>query len=366
MRGMDKQILPFASLSQRIQVDEQGWMHLLPAGEFRAKDGRPFDAPYWYTDADIAMRVIARFDAVKTKMVVDYEHQTLRSEQNGKPAPAAGWITALKWVDGLGLFGKVEWTATARAYIEADEYLYQSPVFSYLSNGEVFELYHVALTNFPALDDLDEVVAALSHRSIQQQTEQKTMDKALKELLSQLLGLGNDASESQITAALTLAIDKMTAGKGLAACNMTLDGYIKQQQSVTALSASIGELTPDPTQYVPIGMMAEVQKQVVSLSQKIAEKETKEAEQLVIAALADGRLLPAQKEWADGLIKTNIAALTGFLASAVPVAALTQTQTKGNPPEGQEKQGDLTETELAVCSQLGVSPADFLKTKEAK
>ncbi|NGF05909.1 protease, partial [Citrobacter freundii] len=36
-------------------VGDDGWCQLLPAGRFRARDGRPFDvADGWYMDAAIA------------------------------------------------------------------------------------------------------------------------------------------------------------------------------------------------------------------------------------------------------------------------------------------------------------------------
>ncbi len=79
------------------------------------------------------MEVILAIAILGTSMValpLDYEHQTLNSESNGQPAPAAGWATRFEWRPGAGLFAlDVQWTDRARQMIEAGEYRYISPVF---------------------------------------------------------------------------------------------------------------------------------------------------------------------------------------------------------------------------------------------
>lgn len=134
---------------------------LFPAGRFNAQDGRPKDAPAWIMTGTIAARLIAAFNARKNPMVVDYEHQTVLTKDNGKPAPAAGWVHGLEWREGKGLFAVgVKWTDAARASIQSDEYRYISPVFHYnRQTGEVIGLLNAALTNNPALDGMESAVA---------------------------------------------------------------------------------------------------------------------------------------------------------------------------------------------------------------
>ena len=71
-----------ASSASRIQ--------LLPAGSFRATDGRPLDVASWFMDAAQAEIIIQRMKSTPVDLVIDYDHQTLQKEQNGQPAPAAG------------------------------------------------------------------------------------------------------------------------------------------------------------------------------------------------------------------------------------------------------------------------------------
>lgn len=72
-------------------------VQLLPAGKFRAVDGRPDDTSQWYIDAELAVEVIERADVFENYFVIDYEHQTMLTAQNGQPAPAAGWFKKLEW-----------------------------------------------------------------------------------------------------------------------------------------------------------------------------------------------------------------------------------------------------------------------------
>lgn len=133
---------------------------ILPAGVFRAKDGRPAHLPGWKIDAEIAQRVIAASASVD-ELVIDYEHQTINAEKNGQPAPAAGWFRRMVWREGAGLFAvDVQWTDKARAMIAAKEYRYISPVFPYNAvTGEVQKIVGLGLTNNPALPGLANLAA---------------------------------------------------------------------------------------------------------------------------------------------------------------------------------------------------------------
>lgn len=65
-------------------------IQLLPAHDFRAKDGRPHGVSRWKINREIAAKLIRQMEQQHDKVVIDYEHQTLAAAKNGKPAPAAG------------------------------------------------------------------------------------------------------------------------------------------------------------------------------------------------------------------------------------------------------------------------------------
>src|SRR5574337_423937 len=131
---------------------------LLPAGEFRARDGRPKGLPAWKMGPESAARIIAILEDSNVRVPIDYEHQSLKANENGQPAPAAGWFKTAEWRDGDGLYATdVEWTEKARAMIQNGEYLYLSPVIAFdRDTGAITSLMGAALTNNPALDGLEE------------------------------------------------------------------------------------------------------------------------------------------------------------------------------------------------------------------
>jgi phage I-like protein len=307
-------------------------LQLLPAGEFAARDGRPGKGLAWRVDAAVAARLMEKAGGRKTPFVIDYEHQTLNSESNGQPAPAAGWFRTLAWREGLGLFAvDVEWTEKARAMIAAGEYRFISPVFSYDESGRVTELHMAALTNYPALDGM----AALAAAKFTPQPKEQTMNEELKKLL----GLEGDPSDEEIA----------TATARLAA---RLD---EQQQNIAALKAQAA----DPAKHVPVEAVESIRRELAVLK---AEATRRDIDELVGAALKDGRLLPAMEGWARELGQKDLAALKGYVEQAQPIAALSGMQSGGKSPEAQP--GKLTGEELVVCKQLGIAEADFVKLKE--
>lgn len=154
-----------AALTQSLPVAGREF-RILPAGVFRAKNGRPAHLPGWKINAEIARRVIAASASVDD-LVIDYEHQTINAEKNGQPAPAAGWFKRMVWREGAGLFAvDVRWTDKAKAMIADGEYRYISPVFPYdATSGEVQKIIGLGLTNNPALPGLANLAALSVQRA---------------------------------------------------------------------------------------------------------------------------------------------------------------------------------------------------------
>lgn len=359
LRGM-AHLHPFiAALSVEITPGQQA-VKLLPAGSFRALDGRPKECQAWQLDAASAAALVAAAAARSTRYVIDYEHQTLRSIDNGQPAPAAGWFRQLEWREGDGLYiTDLEWTGKASAWIDANEYLYISPVFTYDAQGRVTGLLHVALTNTPALDELPALsVAALSMLgavSTPSTPEEDTQMEDLIEQLRWLLNLPVGATADDIKTQLQKLIGQLSDGHGMAAASVDLLQLLADKETrIAALSAT----QADPARYVPLETMRELQGQVATLS---AQLQVRDTDGLVTAALSDGRLLPAQEAWARDLAKSNVAALQGYLATAPRIAALSATQTSTTPPQS-DSPAQLGQDALAICSMLGNDPAQVAAT----
>lgn len=324
---------------------------LIPAGTFTAPRGALAGSGPWFMDEAAAKPIIERGVARSTDIVVDYEHQTLLSEENGKPAPASGWIdhASLAW-RADGLYGRIKWTASAQAAIDADEYRYLSPVFPYdPKTGTVLDLLHVGLVNNPAIDTAIPALAAarMGSGTYDPTHEEDTVDR---EELIKLLGLAADATDEQITAAINGLIKaKADAEQAVAAA--------KDESEKAVAAAKAGAAKPDMTQFVPLAVFQEQTQQLAALRASHGESEL---DKLIKEGLDDGRI-PGQAT-ADWLKPQGLAACRAYLAGATPIAALRGTQTGGAAPAtAAKKDGDLNESELAVCRAMGISPADYRK-----
>ena len=101
-------------------------------------------------------QIVADFERRGNDMVIDYEHQTLKDGE----APAAGWIKKLINRGKEGLWAAVEWTKQARQHLAKREYRYFSPVFWVQNQSRrVIKIEHMALTNFPKINQLKPIVA---------------------------------------------------------------------------------------------------------------------------------------------------------------------------------------------------------------
>lgn len=322
-------------------------VRILPAGQFRSADGsgRPLDAPAWYIDAELAAQLIARANTRSDHKVIDYEHQTLRASVNGKPAPAAGWMSAaaLEWrapaeSEPGGLYVSPEWTDDAAAMIDAKKYRYISPVFTYDKQGRVLDLLHAGLTNFAGLDGLTDLAALSAHFQLEQE---KSMNETLKKLLA-ALGVADTTTEADAIFAV-------------AALKAQADGA---QDRIATLTAQASQ-APDPAKYVPMATHSQTQNALAALT---ADFEKKERDDLMEVALSDGRILAAQ----DAYWRAQpVAALKAYLEVAHPVAALTGLQTGGKKPGDEAADGALSDVQMAVCQAMNIKPEDFKATQAA-
>ncbi|WP_416242754.1 phage protease [Azospira sp. APE16] len=307
--------------------------HLLPPGPFRAMDGRPgnmdgVQCQDWQLNAAIAARVIALASSRKNDILIDFEHQSLRSADNGKRVEAAGWIPrTLEWREGKGLYAlNISWVGDTASLIVSKKYRYLSAIFLFdVLTGEVLEILSVGLTNTPGLDGLD-ALADLARKQSAISTEKEA----------------DMADQTQVTA-LTSERDGLKTQ--VAALTTERDG----------LSAKVAALTAE----------RDAQKtKLDSLEQEkadaaLASEKAKHAE-LLTAALSDGRLVPAQKPWAE---KQSLAALTEYLDATKPLPI---TQTQAERKDGKDGNHGLDAEALAWCNRMGVTPDQYVEAKKSQ
>ena len=127
----------------------------------------------------------------------------------------------------------------------------------------------------------------------------------------------------------------------------------ERDEAIAAAKAAVE--SPDPAKFAPVDTVKELQAQVAALTAEAAQRMV---DDLIGPALADGRILPAQEQWARELGKSNVAALKAYLDTAQPIAALGSTQTGGKAPQARTASG-LTEQEEAVAAACGITPEVF-------
>lgn len=339
----------FAALS--LQPTEDGWYQLLPAGHFKAVDGRPFDVAsgQWFLDESTAQSLIADLKSRVNPTVIDYEHQTLLADQNGQPAPASGWIKDAQWRES-GLWIKADWTARASEYIKGGEYCYLSAVFPYDKHtGKPLSLHSAALVNRPGLDGLNGVALRSLHiHPIQpahpDQQEESLMDR---KLLIKQLGLADDATVEQITAALKEAVTAQAALKA-------------SQSELAALKAAPPSTSVDPAKYVPIQVVTEMHAQLAALS---AQVQTGGLDKLIEDAKASGKLVPASEAWARNFGQKDLAALKAYLDAMPAIAALKGQQAGTETPPPKNDEHGLTAEELEAAALTGRTPKEYAALK---
>lgn len=349
---------------------EPVWTQIIPAGTFRARDGRPKDLPFWRMDAAAAKRVIDAFNAEQYRPVVDYEHQTLHAEKNGKDAPAAGWIQQLEWREGDGLYALVAWTDRARELIRANEYRHFSPVFgSDEKTGAVTKLLMGALTNFPGLDGLLPVAATFDLSQEDAMSAKNQLTTAILVALSAFgCGVAKDASEEQLIEALNglqgvdlvklrknLGLPEDADGEAILQATADLSGKVDEQATqIAALKADgVGA-----GKHISIEAFEAVKTELAALKN---ERAGEQVDALVAEGLDDGRLLPAQESWARDLGGKDITALKTYLETTQPIAALRGTQSGGRNPSVPAGKSGLTPDQLAICTATGIDPEDYAK-----
>lgn len=336
---------------------------IIPAGEFRSWDGRPTECAAWVCTDEDGARLAAEIAAFESARVIDYEHATLHAKKTGAKAPAAGWYERVEWRSGDGLYlVGIDWTACAAQEIADKAYRYVSPLFSYdPQTGHVLRLRCVSLTNDPGLDGLTDLAALAAELfPTNPQEEVSAVNEELLEQLRWLLNLPVGTTAEEIAAHLSKLIAQLKSEPAVAANSAFALG-----DHLAALTAQVE--TPDPAKFAPVAALSALQGEHAELQTRFAalqaDVDGAKLDQVVNDGLAAGKLTPATEAWARTLGKTNLAALSAFLAAAPEIVKPGATQT-GGVGQG-ERTAALSAEDQRVCELLGISPDDYKATLAA-
>jgi phage I-like protein len=283
-------------------------IQLLPYGPQSTKKGS------WTVDEESLRLILADRLSRQNDLVVDYEHQTLQDVQ----APASGWITELVNKGKEGLWAKVEWTRKAHEYIKNREYRYISPVFHINNDGRVYRVDHAALTNAPLIDGMKPLA------NKQQFQNHPNQEEEMKEKLIKLLGLKDDTPEDQIVQAISA---KMSQNQP--ACRTDRENSPRVIEKTPAEILGLLGLAEGANQAeiaAKINGMKQSADQGTVLAAKITALEVTEkkrtASDLVEASLKEGKLFPAQRDWAMDYAIKDPEGYKAFVAKAPRVVPL--------------------------------------------
>ena len=289
-------------------------IRVLPKGHVSSTKG-----DFEVDDRDIA-GIIRQFKARRLDLVIDYEHQTLSDVQ----APAAGWIKDL-YPGEDALMARVEWTQKGREYIANKEYRYLSPVVLVKKADQHAAVFHsAALTNTPAITGMFAIINS-DALSIEEEEEPRMELSALIELL----GLEEGAAEEDVLKRIK-ELTQQAAEEGQGG-QEGKEGPAKEGTQLVANKTVLDLLgLPEDarTEDVTARIMAfkagdsALQRRVAELEKQAASQK---AEELVGLAMKDGKLSPAQKEWAVAYALSDPKGFAKFVEKAPVVVPMGKT-----------------------------------------
>lgn len=352
--------IAIASLNSDLNlIVDDGWRVLLPAGNFRANDGRPHEVPSgWYLDETIANHLIAELARRGADIVGDYEHATLRAKETGEENPASAWLSSheMRYDDRHGLLIKPRWTKKAKAYLDAREYRFLSPVFGYdKETGHPTFIHSFALTNDPALPGVGELVALASeiNHLNSQQSEDNTMDELLMKLLA---ALEIEVTDEDYESAAQTATDLIKSLKEKKAESLAKD------EEIAELTSKIESNDPKRTaEYKALEKAYRgVAKELAVLSSQSGDRQI---DAVVDKARTEGRIISAEVDYLKAFGKSHgITALSSMLKGRPALVALSSTQVTEDVVDAAKEavNEELTPEQLKVMEELGFTKEEFL------
>ena len=189
------------------------------------------------------------------------------------------------------------------------------------------------------------------------------MNEFLKQLAA-LLGLGEDATEEQVAEALKACVAENKSLKENAQPGKQPpeeEKVVANKEVCELLGLKAGAATADVTAAIMslkggnIGGVNLVE-QVKSLEAKLADRDAEEAVEL---ALKQGKITPAQRDWAKSYALKSPGDFQDFVAKAPQVVPMGEVGGGGSVAFKSSATPD--DATLLVCKQLGISAEDVQK-----
>lgn len=297
---------------------------------------------YKFTEAS-ADRVMKKAREYGNDLSIDYGHGmfALFTVDPAEAGKAAGWFKP-EVRDGELWATKVGWTKKARAMLEEREYRYISPAFDYDNAGEIQVLHNVALTNIPAIHDLEPLVASRAGATHEAPDEDEERDMNWKQFLA-LLNLNADtATEPEAMAALA-----------------RIQGPLTELLSITGKPSGAEALAVVKAWKVAADSVPAMHAELSQI------KQTQEASELQ-SLIDDGKRRGVVPPSYEPVLKTmGLSAAKEFLKVAVPVMS-PKGREAGAGSTVQPAETELTPQQLSVAQTMGISAEEMVKRMRAR
>lgn len=134
------------------------------------------------------------------ELIVDFEHQSETTDDSS----AAGWIMNVRVDDVRGLVGDIKVSSKGAEALNGLTYRFGSPAFRLDETDRPAKLLSFALTNRPAMEDIDKVYNTQPKQDV---------SKSMSEKILNALGLPADATEDMALESIKGLVDSVEAKK---------------------------------------------------------------------------------------------------------------------------------------------------------
>ena len=190
-------------------------------------------------DDSAAAETMRRYTARGIDLMADYEHMSLARPPVPAPASAKKWTPEVR--NGDLMATNIAWTDKAKSMLSAGEYRYYRIACRVeTKSGRCIELINFALTNLPAGNGLQALVAASRNYTDEENEMSKTLIVAL--------GMNADADESAAVAKASRLADlerdvlALTKAKTLTEAVGVLAAHAQAHEQVLALTGEVAGL----------------------------------------------------------------------------------------------------------------------------
>ena len=366
-----------------------------------------------FEDKDLD-EIVTSFEEIKGNKEINYEppvklgHSANQKLLQEDGYPAAGWVSSLKKVGNkllasfVGVPKKIAELIEAGAYKKVSSEIYTAYEIAGKKYGKALKAVSLLGADIPAVKTLNDIVAQYSDENgfaFETVLFEESLDKkvdavrsafyrqyqpvevvdSIKEIydtyivftrgeqLFKLPYTTNEAGEPVFDMAKAVKVERIYQEIPETQINNTEEIMEAELRKVLGLDEKadvIGAVTAlkakADSPEVKLTEGEQLKEQVTKLTEAIALKERDER---VSKAISEGKILPAQKAWADGYAYKDPQGFKAFVESAPKAIELGEKGIQGDEPE----EVTLTESEKKIAEQMGVSTEVLIKAKkEAK